>query len=265
MKKRFCFLLILGIFLCFQYGLFPFFTDNRNDLRIIAHRGDNYNAPENTLPAVAAAIKNNARHIELDVRCTGDKIPVVFHDSDLRRLTGIKKPLSEINCNDFLSLSVCDNASGYPSTTPCTLEQVLVFCSDYPDLCLHLELKISGIEEKVVSLLQKYDSGCSYEISSKNPMVLKKIKQQKSDVKTFLLLSSAKDIYHYISRSPDNLDGISVKSTYVTAAFTAIARKRGHIIYCWTVNDRFHVQRLKHLKVDAVITDNPSLLRKMLS
>ena len=261
MKKRLLFFLILALLFCFQYGLLPFTAKTHNHLRIIAHRGDSLNAPENTIPAILSAIKNNADCIELDIRCTRDKIPVVFHDSDFRRMAGLDRSVSELNCSDFLSVPL----SGYPPVTPCTLEEVLNLCSDYPGIHLHLELKVSGAEEKVVSLLQKYDSVCFYEISSKKPDILKKVKQQMPDVKTFLLLSSVKDITHYISHPPDGIDGISVKSAYVTALLTAIARKRGHSLYTWTVNDLFSMHRLHRLGVDGIITDNPSLLHKMLS
>jgi glycerophosphoryl diester phosphodiesterase len=66
-------------------------------------------------------------------------------------------------------------------------------------------------------------------------------------------------------QAPVDIDGISVNSPYVTATLAATARKRGHILYAWTVNDRFRMQRLYHLGVDGIITDNPSLLHKMLS
>ena len=51
--------------------------------------GDNTQAPENTMPAFKSPQwKNGADWIELDVTQTKDGVLVIFHDSDLMRMTG---------------------------------------------------------------------------------------------------------------------------------------------------------------------------------
>ena len=60
----------------------------RDKVEITAHRGDNTQAPENTMPAFKAAVENGADWIELDVTQTKDGVLVIFHDSDLMRMTG---------------------------------------------------------------------------------------------------------------------------------------------------------------------------------
>jgi glycerophosphoryl diester phosphodiesterase len=46
---------------------------------IVAHRGVATQYPENTIPAFLRAIELGADAVELDVRLTKDKIPVVYH------------------------------------------------------------------------------------------------------------------------------------------------------------------------------------------
>lgn len=253
---------ILLLFACIQYGIFPFFSSASPSLRIIAHRGDSSCAPENSLPAIESALQNGTTCIELDIRTTCEGIPVLFHDKNTLRMTGVDRTVSEMNYHDFLMLPLDTN---YPSTTPCSLEDVLLLYATCSDVCFHFDLKVSGAEEKVVSLLKKYDSACCYEISSSDLSVLSKIKKLSPDTKVFLQISNRKDIYNYLFTSPDYLDGISVKSSYITAFLISVAQRRGHNIYAWTINDRFHLWRLLHLGIDGIITDNPSLLRKMLS
>lgn len=53
----------------------------------VAHRGYSAVAPENTLPAFAAAIRGGATFVEFDVRTTADGVPVVIHDRTLDRTT----------------------------------------------------------------------------------------------------------------------------------------------------------------------------------
>ncbi len=53
---------------------------------LIAHRGDQENAVENTLSAFEAAAKAGARFVECDIQFTKELQPVVIHDDDLNRL-----------------------------------------------------------------------------------------------------------------------------------------------------------------------------------
>ena len=54
---------------------------------ICAHRGASENYPENTLPALRAAIKLGAQMIEIDVALTSDQQIVLMHDSTVDRTT----------------------------------------------------------------------------------------------------------------------------------------------------------------------------------
>ena len=53
---------------------------------LIAHRGNAAEFPENTLPAFESALELGVRNIEFDVQLTSDKVPVVIHDADLKRV-----------------------------------------------------------------------------------------------------------------------------------------------------------------------------------
>src|SRR5690625_3240494 len=55
---------------------------------LIAHRGESYLAPENTLAAFNLAWENKASSaVELDIRLTSDNIVVASHDADTKRLS----------------------------------------------------------------------------------------------------------------------------------------------------------------------------------
>jgi glycerophosphoryl diester phosphodiesterase len=49
---------------------------------VIAHRGDSFVAPENTLPAFASALALGVDVVELDYRHTADGVPVVIHNAE---------------------------------------------------------------------------------------------------------------------------------------------------------------------------------------
>ncbi|WP_405902684.1 glycerophosphodiester phosphodiesterase [Streptomyces sp. NBC_00656] len=52
----------------------------------VAHRGDPYRVRENTLLSIRSALERGADAVEIDVRVTGDGVPVLLHDATLERL-----------------------------------------------------------------------------------------------------------------------------------------------------------------------------------
>ncbi|MDR3621420.1 MAG: glycerophosphodiester phosphodiesterase family protein [Paludisphaera borealis] len=56
---------------------------------VVAHRGDSFHAPENTLEAGRAAKKAGAHAWEIDVQLTRDGVPVLLHDESLKRTTDV--------------------------------------------------------------------------------------------------------------------------------------------------------------------------------
>lgn len=62
---------------------------HRSDLpKVIAHRGNAAEFPENTLEALSSAVALGVVGVELDVQMTADHIPVVLHDRTLLRVGG---------------------------------------------------------------------------------------------------------------------------------------------------------------------------------
>ncbi|WP_433368688.1 glycerophosphodiester phosphodiesterase [Actinoplanes sp. CA-142083] len=69
----------------------------------VAHRGYSAVAPENTLPAFAAAVRGGATHVEFDVRTTADGVPVVIHDRTLDRTTTAAGYVWDVISSEVLS------------------------------------------------------------------------------------------------------------------------------------------------------------------
>jgi glycerophosphoryl diester phosphodiesterase len=65
----------------------------------IAHRGEPIGHVENTLEAIDAAVLAGAAMVEIDVRLTADRIPVLLHDADLRRIWGIDSDLTALSAH----------------------------------------------------------------------------------------------------------------------------------------------------------------------
>ncbi len=54
---------------------------------IASHRGGGATAPENTLPAISAALASGFDYVEVDVALTADRQPVLMHDTTVDRTT----------------------------------------------------------------------------------------------------------------------------------------------------------------------------------
>jgi glycerophosphoryl diester phosphodiesterase len=64
---------------------------NREYPVIVAHRGDSFRAPENTLEAARLGWESGANAWELDVQLSRDGVPVVIHDESLLRTTDVAR------------------------------------------------------------------------------------------------------------------------------------------------------------------------------
>ena len=72
--------------------------------RACAHRGDQETAPENTLPAVLAAVRKGAPQIEFDVKLTRDGRMVILHDNTVDRTTSGKGKVAELTSEELRRL-----------------------------------------------------------------------------------------------------------------------------------------------------------------
>ena len=82
-------------------------TPDLTPVEIVAHRGANREAPENTLPAFRRAIEMGVQGIELDVQYTRDNVPVVRHDPTLdpRSAGGTRPSISSLTLDEVRALS----------------------------------------------------------------------------------------------------------------------------------------------------------------
>lgn len=81
------------------------FELNTSPARLCAHRGMNLKAPENTLPAFAAAIAHGAREIELDLWPARDGSLMVCHDPTVDRTTDGMGAIAQM---DYAALRALD-------------------------------------------------------------------------------------------------------------------------------------------------------------
>ena len=159
---------------------------------IIAHRGANKLAHENTLEAFQKAIDVGADMIELDVRKLGDGTLVVYHYELLRG-----RLIRRLNYSQVLKLS---NKSGF--CVP-TLKQALELIAGKTQL--NIELKEKGYEREVLDLALKYFSPEQFVVSSFRGCVVLFCRQKYPQIKAGLIVdiffSTVYDAVRYVDFS----------------------------------------------------------------
>jgi glycerophosphoryl diester phosphodiesterase len=71
---------------------------------IASHRGGGATAPENTIPAISAALAAGFDYVEVDVALTADRQPVLMHDATVDRTTDGHGRLSSLTLAQVQSL-----------------------------------------------------------------------------------------------------------------------------------------------------------------
>ncbi|MEM8548215.1 MAG: glycerophosphodiester phosphodiesterase family protein, partial [Pseudomonadota bacterium] len=71
---------------------------------LVAHRGLQARFPENSLPAFAAALAAGARAFEIDVQLSSDGIPMLYHDADLQRISGLEGRINDLHSRELVQL-----------------------------------------------------------------------------------------------------------------------------------------------------------------
>lgn len=94
--------------------------------QVMAHRGLQTVAPENSVEAVLACAADYIEWAEVDVRLTKDHKLVILHDATLDRTTDGKGPLANATLDEFLKLDAGSwDAPRFRGTRPLTLARLL--------------------------------------------------------------------------------------------------------------------------------------------
>ncbi len=246
---------------------------------ILGHRGASQLAPENTLSAFRLARELGADGVELDVQLSRDRVPVVIHDGTLERTTDGH---GAVSAHTVLELKQLDagawKAPQFRGERIPTLAEVFEVLSDWlvptaprgaPRGLINVELKSNGIftdglEREVVNLIAQKNAHAYVLVSSFNPLMLQRVKAMDPRLKRGLLYSPEQPAY--LSRAWLRLlvapHALHPKHTMIDYDYAEWARARRYAINTWTVDEPAEAARLANLKVNAIITNQPDLIRR---
>lgn len=257
---------VVGVGLFYIYDLVRNGSELSEELlietEITAHRGSSRTAPENTIPAIEAAVEEMADSVEIDVQMTADGVVVLGHDASLKRVAGVNRSIASMTFEELEKLDVGSwFSSEYAGTRIPSLSEVLELCSQ--KISLNIEIKYVGknseLPEKTAEMVREYGMENQCVITSTNLSYLKRVKEALPEIRTGYIISAAYGNFY----SSEDVDFISIRSGFVTSALMQNAHEQGKAVYAWTVNTKSELERLTLLGVDGIITDRPVLAREI--
>ena len=197
---------------------------------ITAHRGSSVSAPENTMAALEKAVEEMADRAEIDVQETADGQIVLCHDTNLKRVAGVNKKVSDLTLEQIKKLDVGSwFSSQYQGEQIPTLEEVMEYAKGKIDL--NIEIKnlgnASDLPEKVMELIGQHEMQEQCIITSTNRLYLKRVKAVDPEIRTGYIISAAYGNFY----SDDFIDLISIRSSFVTERLMESAHEAGKAVH----------------------------------
>ena len=226
-----------------------------------AHRGASARAPENTLAAFRAAIDDGAEMIELDVHLTRDGELAVIHDSKTRRTTGVGGMVARLEMARLRRLDAGRHkGSDWAGEGIPTLDDVLALARGR--LIVNVEIKgglaavpavargvaSAGMRESVV--VSSFDRGVVAAATGVRPPLLAGLLLERPGANPLAAARSA------------GASLLHVEHSQLTSPLVELLHGAGLGVLAWTVHDPAEMRRLAAMGVDAILSDDPRLLRE---
>ncbi len=241
---------------------------------IVPHRGDRTVAPENTMPALQAALDGPMAYVEADIQLTRDLVPVLMHDTWVDRTTNGTGRLTDLT---FAQVRQLDAGAWYSpafaGTRVPTLEALLsalqVSAAEHRRPRALLELKgFWSVEEVriVTDLIAQYDVGRLIILSSFDPVTLQHAQEADETIpRAAILRTLPNDPVGFARRY--GAVAIITSHAAVEADRWVVDRvhRAGLGILLYTLNTKAYWSSALTLGVDGIITDRPHRLDTWMS
>ena len=247
-----------------------------NSPLIVAHRGASAYAPENTLAAFQMAIDAGCDGLEFDVRLAADGVPVVIHDSSLKRTGDIDQKVSRLTSQELAKIDV---GSWFNKKSPkrarkefenepvASLAVVLGLLEKFSGL-IYIEMKAN---DKTFAALSKAVCDIIETSPRLEQMIVKSfrldavlaVSRHLPEVQTATLFAPELDYIRHKERIIETArkfggKQISVHHSLATKNLCALANKAQMPVTIWTADNPKWIERCRTRGIRALITNEPA-------
>jgi len=208
---------------------------------LIAHRGFHTSSVfENTLPSFVKCVDKNYI-IELDIHILKDNTIVVYHDHNLKKLTGVNKVIETLTYAQLSKIKIDEKY-----TIP-TLKQVIHIVNGKVPILIEVKDvdNNSKFEEEIVKILDNYKG--EFAIQSTNPFVIDWFYKNRKDYVIVLIVFNDLN-YKLVKKYVKKIDFISVYKKQLPF-------KINKLVLGWTIRKQSEYEKYKYL-CDNLICEN---------
>lgn len=231
---------------------------------IASHRGGGATAPENTIPAIAAALAAGFDYIEVDVALTADGHPVLMHDATVDRTTDGRGAIADKTLAEVRALDAGSWFAPAFAGTP------------VPTLTEFLDVLGDSAQRAIVELKGEWDAGAMAaalaEVSARE--LDERVVIASFDARTLALAEAASETIPrmlILKHLPDDVAeaaleagarGIIVdrKAVLADAEVVDELHAAGVRVVVYTLNEHTQWDAVTALGVDGIVTDDPGTL-----
>jgi glycerophosphoryl diester phosphodiesterase len=253
--------------------------EKRSAPLIIGHRGAAAVAPENTLISFERALTDGADGIEFDVRLAGDEVPVVIHDSTLRRTALRKGSIASLSSSELVKTDVgswFNQRRPRLARAPYTLARIPTLAQVFEALqersaILYVEMKCglkdrTALAREVVKLIDDYALKHLVIVESFDLASITEVKRLNSQIRTAALFDrklsrpapSARSLIERADKC--GAEEIALHRSLATRRRVEAITQRGLETVVWTADNPLWVERAIKFGIGAIITNNPARL-----
>ncbi|MDR1629992.1 MAG: glycerophosphodiester phosphodiesterase [Oscillospiraceae bacterium] len=241
-------------------------------IKIIAHRGANKVAPQNTMPAFTLAKEMGADGFENDVHYTSDGHIVICHNHSINETSNgsgliLEMTLEQLRQYDFGSYF----SPEYAGTKIPTLNEFFALAKGLSLINVEIKRPLNGnydVVGGVIQMAKNMDVFHDLIISSFDEQVLIKAKEIDENCKTGFLYDMKSPHIDEIVEDPVayakslNAQAIHPVFLMITEELIQSAHENGIIVNAWTVNMPESIKTLTLWGCDGLITDIPDFCIK---
>lgn len=240
---------------------------------VLAHRGANKVAPQNTLPAFEKALEFKADGLETDVHLSKDGHIVICHNYTIDETSNGKGLVSEMTLSQLKAFDFGSYfGNEFKGVTLPTLPELLDITKEMS--LINIEIKPPKTDcdlvKKVVEEIHNYGIVENSIVSCFDPECIRLVKEIDSNVKTGLLYEDDQlgneimtfGVAKYCSQL--KADAAHPHRKLITHKEVLELHNLGIAVNPWTVNLEEEIIRLTQWGCDALISDVPDYCKKVL-
>lgn len=242
---------------------------------VIAHRGGGLQEAENSWEAFNWCAREGFHYVETDAQLSRDGVVYLLHDESLDRVSNGRGQVCDYDSEELDRLLI--NGSSFP---PVRLTRAL---RELEQIVFNIDAKTDAVLEPLVRTIIAEDAAARVVLASFNSARLKWVRRQypqlatslgKGEIARLVLASQGVPVSlppaqvcfdlpvpgrPVAVQIPMKYRGISV----LTRRLVALAHSRGWVVHVWTLNHPDEIVRALEIGADAIITDDPLLVREI--